>query len=181
MSRIIEAHLSSNVGIPLVVVGAQAWKSDREHHLLKAFASGPNSDRNGFPGKAKIRHFDYVSFEQLIKLVRGARAVVFPSLYEGFGLPILEGMLCGTPVITSNFGSMSEIADDACWLVDPYNVHDIKEAIISAAQDDELCAAKAARGKIVSERYSSEAHQRRLRDVYSRVASQNSEAVDHTA
>jgi glycosyltransferase involved in cell wall biosynthesis len=170
VSRIIEAHLASNIDIPLVVVGAQAWKSEREQNLLKAFAPGEARVSGAREGaKSKIMHFDYVSFQQLINLIRAARAVVFPSLYEGFGLPILEGMLCDTPVITSNFGSMSEIAGDACLLVDPYNVHDIKDAIIAAATGDELCAAKVMRGRIVAERYSPEAHQQRLRAVYGKV------------
>jgi glycosyltransferase involved in cell wall biosynthesis len=171
VTRIIEAHLASNIGIPLVVIGAQAWISEREQQLLKTFSLGAGeSGRAGQIRDAKLMHFDYVSFGRLITLIRGARAIVFPSLYEGFGLPILEGMLCETPVITSNFGSMSEIADDACLLVDPYNTYDIKGAIIAAAGDKGLCDAKISRGKIVAERYSPQAHQRRLGEAYEKVS-----------
>ncbi len=168
--RIVDAYLASNIDMPLVVVGAQAWISEREQKLLKTYSSpdaGAGRLRQG--ERPKIVHLDYVSFQQLVNLIRGARAVVFPSLYEGFGLPILEGMLCDTPVITSNLGSMCEIADDACLLVDPYNTHDIKGAIIAASADDELCAAKASRGRIVAQRYTPEAHQRRLETVYAKV------------
>jgi glycosyltransferase involved in cell wall biosynthesis len=169
VARIIEAYLAAGLAMPLVVVGAQAWKSERELKLLDAFGTAPREKAEAEGPKSRIMHFDYVSFPQLVDLIRGARAVLFPSLYEGFGLPILEGMLCETPVITSNFGSMSEIAGGACLLADPYDTHEIKGAIVAAASDDELCAAKVARGKIAAQRYSAEAHQRRLGEVYEKV------------
>jgi glycosyltransferase involved in cell wall biosynthesis len=179
VSRIIEAHLAANIKMPLVVVGAKSWKAEREQQLLKAYA-GDSMSASTSRGR-RILHLDYVSFQNLITLIRGARAVVFPSLYEGFGLPILEGMLCETPVITSNIGSMQEIADDACVLVDPYNTHEIKDAIIAVAANEDLCAQKAARGKIVANRYSPEAHQQRLEKVYSIVSEAGRSSVSRKA
>ncbi len=177
IGRIIEAHLASNIGMPLVIIGAQAWISGREQQLLKTFGTRPGeSAAAGQAGQTrppKLMHFDYVSFRQLITLIRGARAVVFPSLYEGFGLPILEGMLCETPVITSNLGSMSEIAGNACLLVDPYNTHDIKEAVIAVATNNALCGEMSSRGKIVAKRYSPKAHQKRLEAAYTKTCGTN--------
>ena len=78
----------------------------------------------------------------LAALYRGAQCLVFTSLYEGFGLPVLEAMACGTPVVTTNFGATAELAQDAAVLVDPYDVDAIAEGIAEARRrQDELRAA----------------------------------------
>jgi len=68
-------------------------------------------------------------------LYSGARALVYPSLYEGFGLPILEAFACKTPVVTSNLGSMKEVAQDAAVLVNPFDENSIAEGILEAIED----------------------------------------------
>jgi glycosyltransferase involved in cell wall biosynthesis len=75
---------------------------------------------------------------ELPSLYRGATALVFPSLYEGFGLPILESMACGTPVITSNVTALPEVAGDAALLVDPASVEQIADAIEQIVSDTSL-------------------------------------------
>ena len=110
-----------------------------------------------------------MSFVQLVNLIRGATAVVFPSLYEGFGLPILESMVCGTPVITSNVGSMKEIAGDAALLVDPYNTREIKEAIAAIVSNSSLQSEKSMLGYKVAACYSSERYRDRLERLYEKV------------
>jgi glycosyltransferase involved in cell wall biosynthesis len=75
---------------------------------------------------------------QLPALYRGAKALVFPSLYEGFGLPLLEAMACGTPVVTSNVTAMPELAGDAALLVDPTSVPDITRGMARIAADSSL-------------------------------------------
>lgn len=64
--------------------------------------------------------------------------MVFPSLWEGFGFPVLEAMACGTPVITSNLSSLPEVAGDAAILVDPYNSNEIADAMRMVATDGKL-------------------------------------------
>lgn len=162
IGRIIEAYLASGIETPLVIVGAQAWKAEQELKLLKNL--GPARERG-----PKVVQIEYVTFPQLVNLIRGASAVTFPSLYEGFGLPILESMICGTPVITSNVGSMIEIGDDAAIYVDPYNTRDIKEAMVAAVRNPDLSAEKAARGLFVAKRFSPEAYQMRLKGLYSQL------------
>lgn len=76
-----------------------------------------------------VRILGHITNRELAALYGGATALVYPSLYEGFGLPILEAMASGCPVITSNISSMAEVAGDAALLVDPYEVEDIKSAI----------------------------------------------------
>ncbi|HIK33817.1 MAG TPA: glycosyltransferase family 4 protein [Oscillatoriales cyanobacterium M59_W2019_021] len=83
----------------------------------------------------RVQFMDYVDDEQLPILLNRAIALVFPSLWEGFGLPVLEAMACGTPVITSNLSSLPEVAEDAALLVDPYNVGAIAAAMQTVVTD----------------------------------------------
>lgn len=171
IGRIIEAYLASGTEIPLVIVGAQAWKSEHELKLLiddnirSLIQIGPET-----LVKRRVIRLDYVTFPQLVNLIRGALVVTFPSLYEGFGLPILESMLCETPVITSNIGSTLEIAGDAAILVDPYNTREIKNAMLAAIGNPHLRDEKIEKGRSVAQRFSPAAYQKRVSEVYDQVA-----------
>jgi glycosyltransferase involved in cell wall biosynthesis len=83
----------------------------------------------------RVKFLDYVPYADLPRLLNQAIALVFPSLWEGFGLPVLEAMGCGTPVITSNCSSLPEVAGDAALLVDPYNVAALSDAMYYVATD----------------------------------------------
>ncbi|MBO3462344.1 glycosyltransferase family 4 protein [Aetokthonos hydrillicola Thurmond2011] len=87
----------------------------------------------------QVKFLNYVPYSELPKIINGAIALVFPSLWEGFGFPVLEAMACGTPVITSNLSSLPEVAGDAAILIDPYNVHEITAAMQIIAADSALC------------------------------------------
>jgi len=116
LARVVEA--SQRAGAELRVVGAEGWGGVKVA---------------GWVGR--------VSDEELAALYRGARCVVYPSLYEGFGLPVLEAMACGTPVVTSRGGATQEVADDAAVLVDPLDAAAIASGIEEAfARSDELRA-----------------------------------------
>ncbi|MDJ0772102.1 MAG: glycosyltransferase family 1 protein [Mastigocoleus sp. MO_167.B18] len=86
----------------------------------------------------QVKFFDYVSAKELPDMISQAVALVFPSLWEGFGFPVLEAMACGTPVITSNISSLPEVAGDAAILIDPYNHNEITAAMESLASDRQL-------------------------------------------
>ena len=86
----------------------------------------------------QVKFLDYVPYEQLPTIINQAIALVFPTLWEGFGLPVLEAMACGTPVITSNLSSLPEAAGDAALLVNPYNTGEITEAMQAVATDSAL-------------------------------------------
>ena len=88
--------------------------------------------------KNRVKFLDYVDCTQLPVLMNQAIALVFPSLWEGFGIPVLEAMACGTPVITSNLSSLPEITADAALLVNPYEVGEIAEAMKTIAEDRNL-------------------------------------------
>jgi glycosyltransferase involved in cell wall biosynthesis len=85
-----------------------------------------------------VRFLDYVDYDHLPDLIRGAIALVFPTLWEGFGLPVLEAMACGTPVITSNLASLPEVTGDAGILIDPYNIGAIANAMQTVGESADL-------------------------------------------
>jgi glycosyltransferase involved in cell wall biosynthesis len=88
--------------------------------------------------KSSVKFLGYVGYTELPILMNQAIALVFPTLWEGFGLPILEAMACGTPVITSNISSMPEVAGDAALLVNPYSVGEIAEAMQIVATNSQV-------------------------------------------
>lgn len=128
------------------------------HRLIEAFAKISSNDIQlwlaGSPDKRytpllqrrveelglcdRVKFLDYVPYQQLPTLLNQAIALVFPSLWEGFGLPVLEAMACGTPVITSNLSSLPEVAGDAAILIDPYNVGELATAMQALVEDGEL-------------------------------------------
>jgi len=164
VGRLIEAYLSSGVTAPLVIVGRRAWGADVELSLIQRDETRPMKTLF-----KNIRRIDYLPRRLLMTLVRGARAVAFPSLYEGFGLPILEAMSVGTPVITANTSSMPEVAGAAALLVDPYDVSAIAAALRQVDADDALRARMAADGRAQADRFSMTAYQERLDALYAKV------------
>jgi glycosyltransferase involved in cell wall biosynthesis len=104
--------------------------------------------------EAQVKLIDYVPYAELPRLINGAIGLVFPSLWEGFGLPVLEAMACGTPVITSNLSSLPEVTGDAALLVNPYRVEELAEAMLTLVQDsglqEKLRSASLARAKLFS-------------------------------
>jgi glycosyltransferase involved in cell wall biosynthesis len=88
--------------------------------------------------EGKVKFLDYIPQTALPQAIRQAIALVFPSLWEGFGLPVLEAMACGTPVITSNLSALVEVAGDAAIFVDPYQVQQIASAMHELSDDRNL-------------------------------------------
>jgi glycosyltransferase involved in cell wall biosynthesis len=168
--RLAEAYLAAKTDMPLVIVGAPGWKNQDE----QAFVDDP---RFGFHLKAqdrifykrRIQRFHYVPYPLLVSLIRGARAVLFPSLYEGFGLPVLEAMQLGTPVMGSTEGSVPEVAGEAALLVDPYDTTALRNAIIALASDEALCKHLSRAGSRQAGKFSSEAYQERIDALYSSI------------
>lgn len=94
----------------------------------------------------KVIFVDYVESKYLPAFYNAADVFVFPSLYEGFGLPVVEAMACGTPVITSNVSSLPEVAGEAGLLVDPFNIEELSEAILKVVTDNRLKRSLAKKG-----------------------------------
>jgi glycosyltransferase involved in cell wall biosynthesis len=116
-----------------------------------------------------VRFLGFQPYETLAAFYRLARAFVFPSLYEGFGLPPLEAMACGTPVVTSNVSSLPEIAGGAAVLVDPYEPASIADGIVRAVSDETLRADLIARGLARAGEFSWEPSVAALHRIYMEV------------
>lgn len=162
IGRMIEAYLSANVETPLVLVGARAWQSEMELRLLKGYGRGAS----------KIIQIDYLPRALLMRLARGAKAIFFPSLYEGFGLPLLEAMQLGTPVLSSTTSSIPEVAGKSAWLVDPYSVPSLAAAIQRLDSDQALRNDLAAAGVEQAKKFSQQAYKRRLTKMYAGIETQ---------
>jgi glycosyltransferase involved in cell wall biosynthesis len=114
---------------PVVVVGQPAWRYEGDYDVVR---------RLGL--EERVRFLGFVPDEDMPALYSGATCLAFPSLYEGFGLPVLEAMACGAPVLTSNVSATAEVAGDAALLVNPYDTDALTEALDRLLTDAELRA-----------------------------------------
>jgi glycosyltransferase involved in cell wall biosynthesis len=137
LSHLIEAFALAPCSLPLVLAGKHGWYSDQ---LMKEV-----NDRALFTG--------YVEAQDKSALLSGAKAFVFPSLYEGFGFPVLEAMACGTPVLCSNTSSLPEVAGDAALQIDPLNVESIAAGLNRITTDDNLRRTLIERGYAQAQRF----------------------------
>ncbi len=140
MARLVEAfgrlrHQAGVTDVHLVVAGKAMW---RESEVYAAVEQANLADHVHFVG--------YVADEDLPALYSGALAFVYPSLYEGFGLPPLEAMACGTPVICSNVASLPEVVGDAARLITPTDVDGLVAALFAVATDAGLRVALTEQG-----------------------------------
>jgi alpha-1,3-rhamnosyl/mannosyltransferase len=149
LARLVEAM--RDIDLELRVVGARGW-GDVEADVIR--------------GK-RLMTLGYVPDDELARLYRGAACVAYPSLYEGFGIPVLEAMASGAPVVTSKDTAMAEVADGAAVLVDPEDVESIAAGIRDAiARRDELSRAGIERAKS----YTWDAAAAATADVYRELA-----------
>lgn len=124
LPRLVRAYARSGVDAKLVIAGASvAWNPEGRDELESALAAAGEEVRR------RIILTGYLGTREKTALLTGAEALVFPSLYEGFGFPLLEAMACHTPVLTSNVSSLPEVAGDAALLVDPLDEEAIADGI----------------------------------------------------
>jgi alpha-1,3-rhamnosyl/mannosyltransferase len=154
--RLLEALEASapDVG-PLVLAGGQGWHDAAIHAAIERLTRA-----------GRVRPLGYVADDLRPALHAGARAFAYPSLYEGFGLPLLEAMACGTPVLTSNTSSLPEVVGDAALIVDPEDVSAIAAGLTRLWRDDDLRADLRARGLLRAREFSWDRTARLTLDVY---------------
>jgi len=145
--------------LPLVVVGRPGWLYE------ESFAA---VERWGLQGQ--VRFLGFVPQEDLPALYNLALALVYPSLYEGFGLPPLEAMACGTPVLTSRVSSLPEVVGEAAVLVDPADVSSIREGLQRLLEDEALRQRLRQAGPERAREFTWEKAAGRLREAMERVA-----------
>ena len=160
ISRLLEAYeryieAEGETRLPLVVVGFPGWNSSAVHHELQRLA---RCGHVMYPG--------YVSRDALRTLLAGARALLFPSLYEGFGLPVAEAMRSATAVLTSQDSAMAEISGGAALLVDPLDIEGLVNGISRLHHDEALLEKMVESGLIIGNRYSWERCARETLDLY---------------
>lgn len=140
---------------PLVIIGAPGWLYD---DFLTALTTSPF--------RADIRWLRGLSDTEVAALLGQAGVLVYPSFYEGFGLPVLEAMAAGVPVVTSDRASLPEVAGDAAWLVDPEEPAAIAEAIYAALTDEAARVRAVAAGRERAANFTWEAAAETLLDIY---------------
>lgn len=134
LPRLLDAM--KNIDYSLVMVGKSLVSQDfdRSNSWNKDLITVQQSIKNN----SNIHAVGFVSTEELVSIYGLATALIMPSLYEGFGLPILEAMACGTPVITSKEGSIPEVAGNAAYYVDALDVKSIHDGIIEVTENSSL-------------------------------------------
>ena len=157
------------------LVRAQSGRRDLRLVLIGDDVSRYNSLRRTAEEagvRPDVRFFGFVPHQTLAALYRMASVFAFPSLYEGFGLPPLEAMACGTPVLTSKVSSLPEVAGDGALLVDPYSVEEIATGLARLLDDDDLRRDLVARGRARAAAFSWERSARAIHDGYLRALGQ---------
>jgi alpha-1,3-rhamnosyl/mannosyltransferase len=145
---------------PLVIAGAKGWGTEEVKETLLSFR---RDEKPIFTG--------YIPQTALPILYRGASLFVYPSLYEGFGLPVIEAMASGVPVITSGSTSLPEVVGDAGMLVNPYDVDRLKGAMMELLEDERKRKEMIEKGIVRARLFSWEKCARETITVYEKVLS----------
>jgi glycosyltransferase involved in cell wall biosynthesis len=157
LRRLIEAFLETDSDLPLVIVGRRAWLWENDAAFVETL---------GAKARARLKFLGYAGREDLRRLYAGAQMFLFPSLYEGFGLPALEAMSAGCPVVTSNTSSLPEICGDGALYADPHDRDDIRARIEQLMGDPGLRSALGEAGRRQAERFSFDRYVENLGKAY---------------
>ncbi len=162
LARLLDAHALltplQRQRHPLVVVGRHGWGVDELLPRLQALSQ-----------EGSVRWLDYVSRQDVFALLQSARALAFVSLYEGFGLPVLEAFASGCAVIAANTTSIPEVAGDAALLVDPTNTAEIAQAMQKTLADENLVLSLRQKGLARAKRFTWDACAKATSAVYEKV------------
>jgi glycosyltransferase involved in cell wall biosynthesis len=164
LSAALLAYMQLPAGIrknyPLVLVGMKGWHTSAlEKQMAPLVAAG------------EIRQLGYLGREDLATIIAGALTLVYPSIYEGFGLPPLEAMTCGVPVIASNVSSLPEVVGDSGLLVNPHDIDGIAKAMETMVTDPDIRAASAQKALTRSTTFSWDRCVEQTVDIYRQVGS----------
>ena len=158
---ILDAYKKHNISIPLVIAGAKGWLNSPINDKINSL-------------KNKVISLGYVDEKHIGPIYAGAKAIVFPSLYEGFGLPILEAMACGTPAVTANNSSLPEVTGEAGIILDdPKNVDSMAEALTTMLENEEKYREYVSKAKDQAKKFSIDRVTKQLVDLYNEIIEEN--------
>ena len=140
----------------LILVGFRGWENREIITLIE-------------DNKEDVNYLGFISDEELAKVYNRASCFAYPSFYEGFGLPVLEAMACGTPVVCSNASSLPEVGQDAVVYCNPNNTKEIKEKIESVLEDKTLQTKMIKRGLEIAKEFSWEKSARKHMELFQEV------------
>ncbi len=159
MLRTIKAYekciLNNNLPYKLVIVGGSGWNNGEIYDYVQSHENL----------KPHVIFTGYVSYDDVKNIYANASLFIYASLCEGFGLPILEAMQSGIPVITSNVSSMPEVAGDACELIDPYDIDALESAITKVLSSDEIQSQMVEKGLEQAAKFSWEKCAKEILDI----------------
>ena len=140
--RAFEILAADDPHVALLLVGQRGWKSDEVYALIKSSRF-----------RSRIHEIGYLSESELLKVMHSASCIAYPSFAEGFGLPVLEAMAAGVPVVTSVGSVMEEVAGGCAWLCNALDPKDISEKLATAISDSPLVRSKVSQGILMSQRF----------------------------
>lgn len=156
VTRLVEAftRMASDFPLDLLLGGQTGWASDVLEEALRAAPPG------------RVRRLGYLLDDELRSFLGGAEAVCYPSIAEGFGLPVVEAMACGVPVVTAGISATAEVAGDAAVLVDPFDVRSIEGGLRRVLGDADLRARLVAAGKARAATFTWDAAAEGMEQIY---------------
>lgn len=164
--RLVTAYLAlvKDHGIEhdLIISGYADWEQSEAYQLVKDAGA-----------TARVKFLGFIAIEELVALYRDAALFVYPSLYEGFGIPILEAFSSGCPVIASNVTSIPEVAGDAALYVDPLSVEQIRTTMLQVLRDDALRASLVEKGYVRARHFTWEETARQTFAIYEACLNQS--------
>ncbi|MBD3330159.1 glycosyltransferase [Candidatus Peregrinibacteria bacterium] len=159
--NLIKAFSIAKESLPdhkLIIIGKKGWSYKKVFNT--AYSSGLKED---------VIFLDYVKGSDLIKYYNTAEAFVFTSLYEGFGIPPLEAMKCGCPVISSHISSMKEVVGQAGLIIDPKNINDVASAMIKLSKNKKLRDKLIKRGFAQSKKFNWEKSAKKMLNIFKEI------------
>ncbi len=165
-----QVHKKKNGPVQLVIAGGTGWRYEETRQLVAELKL-----------EKKVRFLGRVSELELITLYSLAAVFAFPSFFAGFGIPVLEAMACGAPVITANTSSLPEVAGDAALLVDPHNSDQLAAAITRLLTDEQLREELRQKGYQRAQHYNWEVSARKMLTIYQKLSDGHTDFKDEGA
>ncbi|MGY6528357.1 MAG: glycosyltransferase family 4 protein [Cyanobacterium sp.] len=174
IDRLIDAYslIKDKIKMPLILVGSLGYGNEVFINKIEIDAGGKADGKKVRMTKhnyTSVRHIGYVNDLEKLILLRNANCFVFPSLYEGFGLPSLEAMTMGCPVLTSKISAIPEACEDAALYVNPTSIPEIAEGILEMVNNNALREELMSKGEKLTNKYTFDNYQSQISEILSNL------------